>query len=67
MSDYAFMTVSVGDGTIKPEAYYRENLDSVIVRMGQGSMHLPPDVAAELVDQITAALDVYASTLRAVA
>ncbi|WP_165610396.1 hypothetical protein [Nocardia salmonicida] len=55
MRDYSF------------KVHYCERSDMVIFQLGSGAFYLAPVDAAKLVDQLTAALDVYASTLKAVA
>lgn len=67
MSDNSFMaiTASTYDNTI--EVKYQECVGRVTVEIGRAQLFLNPADAAVVAEQILAALDVYASTLRAVA
>ncbi|MFD4441637.1 hypothetical protein ACFWPK_17855 [Nocardia sp. NPDC058519] len=67
MSDrsHVHMSTSTDDAPIRVE--YADYLNKVLVDLGIAQAFLTPEHAADLVDQLTAALDVYASTLKAVA
>lgn len=69
MSDYTFMTASPrppGDDELR--VHYNASIDSVVVSIGtHARLLLPPTEAAALLDKLTAGLNAYTSTLRAVA
>ena len=67
MSDrsHVHMSTSTDDAPIRVE--YADYIGKVLLDLGFARMYLTPEDAADLVDQLTAALDVYASTLKAVA
>ncbi|MFC9658629.1 hypothetical protein ACFVJ5_00205 [Nocardia sp. NPDC127606] len=56
---------STYDNTV--EVAYRECIGLVTVEIGRGQLFLTPADAAVVAEKLLAALDVYASTLRAVA
>ena len=67
MSDHSFMTLSAHADDNTFDVRYSERIGMVVVKLGDGALYLPPVDAATLADQLTAALDAYTATLRAVA
>ncbi|MGW0634133.1 hypothetical protein [Nocardia salmonicida] len=67
MSDTSFMTVTTSAHDNTFNVRYSEAVGMVLVNLGWGDLFLTPVDAAEVAEKITAALDVYASMLRAVA
>lgn len=67
MSDHSFMTINARSENNTFEVKYSAAVGMVVVDLGTGSLFLPPVDAATLADQLTAALDAYTATLRAVA
>ncbi|MFI6572738.1 hypothetical protein [Nocardia fluminea] len=68
MSDTSFMTISAStyDNTLEVE--YKECIGRIAVDIGpDATLYLNPADAAVVAEKLLAALDVYASTLRAVA
>lgn len=67
MSHNSFMTITAStyDHTLK--VAYQESIGLVTVDIGRAELYLTPADAAVVAEKLLAALDVYASTLRAVA
>lgn len=68
MSDTSFMSVSASTYDNALEVAYRDCVGLVTVEVGpNATLYLTPADAAVVAEKLLAALDVYASTLRAVA
>ncbi|MEV0682256.1 hypothetical protein AB0I35_00175 [Nocardia sp. NPDC050378] len=67
MTDHSFFTVTTDADDNAFSVRYCEPIGMIVVGLGDGKLYMPPVDAATLVDQITAALNAYTSTLRAVA
>ncbi|MFD6450407.1 hypothetical protein ACFWF3_06460 [Nocardia sp. NPDC060220] len=68
MSDTSFMTISASTYDNTLEVAYQESIGRITVDIGpDATLYLNPADAAVVAEKLLAALDVYASTLRAVA
>ncbi|MEV0682696.1 hypothetical protein AB0I35_02415 [Nocardia sp. NPDC050378] len=67
MSDYSFISVTSPTYDCDFDVRYLEDFGKILASLGCGDLYLTPFDAADLADKLVAALDVYASTLRAVA
>ncbi|MEU4807915.1 hypothetical protein AB0H20_01810 [Nocardia fluminea] len=67
MSDNSFMTMLASTHNNTLEVAYQDCVGLVTVDIGQAKLFLTPADAAVVAEKLLAALDVYASTLRAVA
>ena len=68
MSDTSFMTITASTYDKTLEVKYEECIGRVTVDIGpDATLYLNPADAAVVAEKLLAALDVYASTLRAVA
>ncbi|MEV0545555.1 hypothetical protein AB0H98_01965 [Nocardia salmonicida] len=67
MSDRSHVQISTSTDDAPIRVEYADYINKVLLDLGLARTYLTPEDAADLVDQLTAALDVYASTLKAVA
>ncbi|WP_063004658.1 hypothetical protein [Nocardia salmonicida] len=67
MTDHSFMAINASSDDNTFKVRYSERVGMVVVGLGAGDLYMPPVDAATLIDQLTAALNAYTATLKAVA